>query len=1160
MNTSQRKKEERKIDNSLESLDKFIEDIPISSIFSGVNISGKNIDTSNLMLEKPNLENYAKYSSIIKDYFMSVEKNHKQFALMLGKLFSDNREKNVQEFITKLEDGTLKTQQEVRSELETMLVGDSNSNSHSLIFAISKLYDMNNSVMERFKEKAKKQNEIYKFLEENKRVYDSSKIELKRIMNLFDLKRGEDDYKNFARLEKTLQNALAGGELKEGRVVKDYLKNFKEKFPSEYKEMGGNHYNIVYAEYQKIKKANAMKMLKDTHERSVLASRVFVIKALQSKRSKALGMLFYQSGMSADEIQKNKIEVEDYISQSIQSIKLSNPKVASAFSPEVIKDITREITERFIEAKTKRDKELLEVIDEKGNKVSSLSNIPPDTAIEEEFVKITEDTIYNSIMKQPSLTSGLSGLQAYNQMVRNHNDDIDRGYKQGKKYEELEEAIDIQKNIHQGNYEPPSRGGKDYKLAMDAMTLWNMRTVAKSISNGTTTKEEASKALEKVFESDTTRDIPTKDKKVLKDELMNNFNNKEFAQSFEGKEAKGMKVGDIISVYNAKRFYANLYSRNLLGTLGIKNYKISSRNALELQTCLESAASPKINSHSGASEIGSCLEKYKNKLKEDSKELKQAASQPMVALSGLSLLAIFAASFKDAGEYRVERNLNRIERERIKTISFYNEAVTSQDKYFRSMVIKNDKFNMSSDIVEKKNLDEWIFKAIEAKHDYEIYNDTKLREMVDDLKNAKTQDESIESFRENIKNILNSNGIRKQFNSFNREAQAKMAQDFEETKAKFQEKMGWYESALSQGDFAIYNDNKDAFSEQIKDLDKAMKSGALSLREVKQNLEELGLNFQKQMKISEELLEKEINREANLRTTLEKYKDPLLLTSEDLLRKENLLSELKNTEKRQKLLLESTKNLSKIATEMSEFNSAFTIFNKNLEENPNLFSQSFAYGDDKEASIEALKERYLNGKFSKDTIAQDLKLIDDFQNQNKNTFSTKQKKSINQMKVLMKKLYIESEKARTGGEKSDTEIFKELYDEKKEVLSTASELDFTILNQANKKDVQVIMKEKGGSNAPNQEVEESINDALDTIKKNQSGIFEDPEMKISKEERETLEEDTLKAYRTIKNKVGIDISLNANKGTKEGEGTALAERTAKSINNDDTKAMYAAQM
>ena len=385
---TRRKIDESKFHSQLKTDDNLSHSLPINSLFSGVNFEGKEIDSKSILLETPDMENFSRYSAIIRDYFFSIEKNHKSFALLLGKLLSDKRGENLKGFLSELEKMKNPTMEEVNSELNIALAGAPDDDTKALISSLKELYKMNNSVYDRFKKQSALQNPVFDFITKYKKKLEAES-NTKDVALEFGLE--SETLDTFDKLEEVLKSTLVDGKLKENNLTKIYFANRKKQgFLPE----NDNPYEVIKERYETVKKMNSINRLTKAHEDSSLAARVFMIKTFQSgKNKKNLGALFYQRGMSPAEVEDNSNELQDYIYSSVTAIKLSSPTLARSFSSEVIENITKEITQRYTEAVEERDKNVLSAIDDQSNSISSTTKISPDFSMEEQFMKITEDTV-----------------------------------------------------------------------------------------------------------------------------------------------------------------------------------------------------------------------------------------------------------------------------------------------------------------------------------------------------------------------------------------------------------------------------------------------------------------------------------------------------------------------------------------------------------------------------------------------------------------------------------------------------------------------------------------------------------------------------------------------------------------------------------------------
>jgi len=1149
--TFERNLEETKIKKTLNIDKPLSQQTPIGSLFSGINLEGKEMAAHSLFLETPSLENFSRYSAIIRDYFFHLEKNHKQFALLLGKIFNDERSENLTNLIADIEENKYKTPTEISMALSDAMVGETNSKTRNLIASLKKLYDLNNATLEEFKKEYRKQNEIYEFIDVAKDGFNLNKEATDEIKKIFKLDK-EADYRDFTRIEKELESFIAG-DMVTSKAVRNLMEYTKQNSPEKFDAL--SQMKIVEIEYHKLKKLNSIERLTNIHEKSALASRIFMIKTFQSgKNAKMLGSLFYQDGIDNDEVQRNKKEVEKLIFESATSLKVSNPSVAYMFTPEVIKSITEEITQKYVEAKEKKDRDVINSIDAEINTISMKTKASPDIVIEEKFMKIVEDTVYNVMMSEDKYFSGISGLSAYNELAQDYNRETDLLQLKRKRFDFKAKAIDIEKNVMNGLYETPTNGGAKFKLAKNALTLWNIRGIAKSIGDGTITKEEAKIAIEKTIKPDT---LNKDEKEAFTDNIMKNFDHKERLKSLEIQQDIDKKTGDTLALYEAKKLYAGLYGDNLFK---FEDKRLLSKTSLELQTCIESASSPKINSHSASSEVTKCFDDFKRKVEGDIKEMQQLANQPMAALTGLSILSVLLSGYQKGKLQFTSQQLFRMEQDRINAIGFVNKADNPKDKHFRSNIIKNDKLYMSSEIVDKTDLDEWVFRTLLAKHEFEIHSDTELNRIVNSFRHSPNTLEQMETFRESFKSILGNGMVRSEFNSFALDFQEDLRKDFLKHKEEFVTQRRLFLNAVDSQEAKEIEKTKGSFSKFIKEFTKSYQLGSISLKEAKDELLSLNEHTKTSIKILNKRIaqtKKDIEEEFKFLSTIQE--SPITRVA-DMNKKEHAEKNLKNSKEKLEALVSALKELEQNSLSLEEVSLDFAS-KKDLIEKEDIFSQLNAFGDDPEKSLEALSARYSNPKMIEDTAAQDLLLLEKFQEHLENSkekISNKELASVNSLKILVRETYILNKKKMTNGKLSNEEILRGLYEEKKEIFTRSGELDFTVIKQTDKSKVQVLYREKAGGNKPRKQIEESIEESLSIIKQaNSNSVFND-DIKgrtLSKVSPEELNKKLQEAYENIKKATGLDASPSAHKDGRS-EDSNISERTSKNINNDESNLNY----
>ena len=1184
MTVIERKTEEDSIDETLELAEKPKQELPVQSLFTGINMDGKKVNIKNAFLETPTLENYAKYSAIIRDYFAHADVNHTSFALLLGKMMSDQRKKGIESLLTKLEKSKkTMSREEVQRLFALELYGEDGKGSEhdnetkQLLSAMMSLYELNNSVHDRFKEAAKEQNPVFKLITtiESNYLLQEQKNNVATVFFGRDLAREDEDLtdRELDELEtfiKKIENEGTTSVLND-----DKMHNFNAAFDD--KQYFGD-VDREFALGKAISEAKTLireKKLKQAHEEADRAARILLIRTFQSgENSHNLSSLFKEEGDNNRDLEEKREMLKEHITKSLLALKINNPSLAATLTPKTTEQIIRRLQESYIDTKDASSKDILRMIDDQSNIASKKTELPPNIIMEEVFMKIAEDTIYNTIMENNG------GLENFTELV--NITDTSRNY--GVPYPVNNGVINIHDNLVKGRYDHPARGGKAYELAQDALNLWNTRTIAKSVSDGTVTKEEAVTALSENMKN--SKRLTEGQKEAFVKEVGEKYNKPDFAASFDYSpdQLKGLdrKVGDDISFYNAKKLYSRLFKKSFYNSIG-KNLKIASQAEIKLQGCIEAAVSPKISSHSSSSEINSCFDNYKKELQEEIKELEQAASHPVVALSGLSVLAILFAAYKRARTQQITWGVYNIERDRIRAIDFVNQAETPEDKIFRANVLKNEKFNVSDEVMDKSDFDDFIFKTAMQRHEFQAYKDETLSDAIDDIKGAKaTEDISKEeamakALREGMASIFDKTKIKDNFNDFSVKQNEKLQKDFKVEFDKNNEAIYQLADEVEDGHIDNVASRENDIIAAGNHIVEGFRKGALKFGEDGNKdfnneimtVEKASQKHQAALRNLMETSKKRLNSlEKMAKTHQARYESLAMLTTpngtqeRERQRVEALIKDTKQEMATVKAVIAKTqtaiKTQDKLMTEVE-------YMKRHYDNNSDIFSQSVAFSD-KDNSVKAMMARYSKGEFALNSVAQDLILLEQFQRENKDTFSQEQLESITSAKNLIREFYVMSEQNNSKHKRSKTDILKELYDKQRAMFTDTADVDFAVVDQSDETKVQAVYAEKANAkHGSDKAVSDMIKQAFDLIKgvsiravaqeKNSVKGFSDPQNPEEESKGDITEEDLQEALMKISGLTGIKLSKNAHvKGNKQ-DGSK-SERATRSINNDTSNDEY----
>jgi len=472
---------------------------------------------------------------------------------------------------------------------------------------------------------------------------------------------------------------------------------------------------------------------------SILPSSVEIEKALSGEDNGAL----------RTKIEKQKALFISQVKKGLEKIsKQQKAKTGLASDADILAAIEAEFNKFF----TQDGLRMIQKIDNENLGKLRKNGIDSSEIV---FQKMLTDNIYNTVMKS-------NGGESY---LKKLDPDREKLF-MGKDFA----VVDVLKNVEEGLYSKVDNDPEFKKLEEDAISMYN---VSKLFSLAEENKIRSSEAKE-VLENSLNFLEPEK-KAAIYDAVDSIMDKKKLTEEDlgidKGKSAE-QEILDYTTMWHARKYIKQKYGddhnltkmeklfNNTFGLLTGNTYITKGR--ANLMACLERSENPAIRSHSTTSETRGCVQKAMDEVKQVMNKLSGAERDPGIgALFGLNIIAS-GVSAKLACDYSQLMDLDfEMTYKAQEAMNFVKEAKTPLEKRFRENALKVDGNGITDHIIEKGNLDEFVYHTAKAQHDLQKDKNTWLKEegIVGDIVNANNQRELEAATIGSTVSIIASNNI-----------------------------------------------------------------------------------------------------------------------------------------------------------------------------------------------------------------------------------------------------------------------------------------------------------------------------------------------------------------------------------------------------------------
>jgi polyhydroxyalkanoate synthesis regulator phasin len=921
-----RHSEESRIAERLKAIEGLVDEktLPPFSIYTGSNPERKYLMDDNLedtlLLNGERLENYAKKSAILRDYFFRIQESKERFTYnvltaLLGESLRNEKDDTIPRTTKQLIRGELekiekaKSPVEVTRSLDFLQVTDKDPWRSDLYRLLAKLEKTNQEVARDFRRIAREQNPVYDTISKtHMQLKNNGYGALKKMVadinanGTMTAESGEVFYGyNYSDLKKDLKTILSLTPEEEKRYIKHHKENphniptsktflyklnpmFRKTFIEEFsKKDGGEEVSIDREKGRRylelLQTHEKLDQLKVRHTQATELAQAIITGAFHGDRSPRLGELIWgedaagnapsnkKVSLNAAAIRKALIRGMENADISLMTGSMRRSilgKVAEeiaggeAPAPSIDKGWIKSMFEKVstdVAGEDPRYRDIAKIVDQRyANKIQK--GTPPDAWVEEEFQKILEDALYNEIMRKNG------GEELYREL----------GGKVSKSG-----TVDIEENVVANRYVPLGVAKTDRKrLAEKALSLHNLNVLFDKVSDRSISKAEAREAIRSGIPI-----LSEHERQLLENNLDRLYENRKLTEEILGIEGTRTRdidteVGDYIMEYRGRDFAMRTKNQGVLHrTLSLLGHK--SKRLFELESCIEGASSPTISSHSVASGIKDCLQKYASNLERDMDRLNQAAGNPASAMVGMSMFLGMLASLKSLEARGAHLEMSRMELERARKIAFIREGKDKIDQELRRKAVMSETTGSDELLVEKENADEAIFRLAKNSYEYKLESAPgSFKERVGKIRSSQNLEEGAKAVHEGLRETLGK-GVLKEHGFNVSESFLSMLDTYAEIRGqKANEDLDGTMTRYLQ---AFYHEKEgnplsmlDQYTEKLKGY---FEDGSINLYEAKRRLEDLSRKIDEERKSISEKVKEGKRRLEELEGKLAKEETPL---------------------------------------------------------------------------------------------------------------------------------------------------------------------------------------------------------------------------------------------------------------------------------------------
>jgi len=995
---------------------------------------------------------FSKKSALIRDYFADIEVNSGNLSYHLLTLLSEELEENTKNYLPGLKECT--NSKEVFSILDKMMYGEKDSSSKELINAIIEIELKNKATLDFYRNTAKKQNPVMGVLEQS--MNDVKYVE-KLYLGDKAIFEGEHTEKtSLALLNYVLKNPRETEENShtETSETKKIRKHFLDGTEEDiHRSLDNSKVRKTIADIQK---QIDIKKLQTHHKNASKLARKVVIASFQDQGTPSLEEIVYQedaagNGINDRNIEINRGKLRQALTKGLQALE----------SDEISQDLEDEILGRISDKFSGKDsafKKAIVSIDLKYAN-SQEKHVPADARIEEIFLKMLEDEIYNAKIKQ--------------------NGGIDYFKKLGGKVSQGSAVIDVISNTITDKYAPIGTLEKG-KIEKDALGLHNISTLFDKIEKGSVSKDEARYIL-----NNETPILNTRQKTALSSNLNKLFEKKKLKLSTSDIETVRKDTGDYLMQGKAMDYFNKRYPNRAidkaLGKIGI-----FSKSAATLMGCLKKAENPTISHHSSASETSQCLESAKKEIEQNINEYQSALSNNLLALGGMNMFILLFLSFERMHELEIQETILEANIEREKGLSFLSESLDEVEEEYRGKAVISNGNGIEGSVVDKENYGEHLFRSANAKHDYHKkfnpYLDYKGESLLDKVSNTSSKEAGTGEIVLALGKILSSNSnLRNNFLS-------NIEEESRRNKEAFDSK-----SINLINDIMDPNKAKDKYEnidEMIELLTISKTNGYTDVYSLKSNLETLKGEFNKDVRTHANTLKTEKEKLEVLEERATQAQENGTPEERDDINRElyKTKANLIDVEKMSGMMVQRTNKLKslEVSIDVSIDNAEDFIKAKEPDINPkelkerviSVLSQKNAFTINTEAERERAEEGFSARYYSsaaQESLFQDLNAIDrEIERiQGVDSISSKNKErdilNLIAVKTLMRESYVAA-KINEDKTLSRTKVLENLFKSNPKEYTKTADVAFGTITLADGKKIQVIsspLEKQGQVNAEN---------------------------------------------------------------------------------------------